>query len=79
MAAAASSFCTWQGWYFDSSWANSRTQDIHSAFRDPNVKGILTTLGGHNCSQLLRKLDCSLIAANRERSLCRAWKTPSSL
>ncbi|WP_310833336.1 S66 family peptidase [Paenibacillus pedocola] len=54
---------------FSSSSVSSRVEDIHEAFRDPKVKGILTTLGGHNCNQLLRELDYELIAANPKR-LC---------
>lgn len=38
----------------DSSSVDSRLEDLHSAFSDPAVKGILTTLGGFNCNQLLR-------------------------
>ena len=33
---------------FASSSISSRIQDLHKAFRDPNVKAILTTLGGYN-------------------------------
>lgn len=54
---------------FSSSSVSSRVEDIHQAFRDPKVKGILTTIGGHNCNQLLRELDYELIAANPKR-LC---------
>lgn len=54
---------------FLSSSVRSRVKDIHEAFRDRSVKGILTTLGGHNCNQLLRELDYPLIAANPKR-LC---------
>ncbi|WP_342435722.1 S66 peptidase family protein [Paenibacillus sp. FSL L8-0436] len=54
---------------FDSSSVDSRLEDLHSAFSDPKVKGILTTLGGFNCNQLLRGLDFGLIAANPKR-LC---------
>jgi muramoyltetrapeptide carboxypeptidase len=46
---------------FSSSSIASRVEDIHDAFLDPNVKGILTTLGGYNCNQLLRYLDYDLI------------------
>lgn len=49
---------------FSSSSISSRVDDLHEAFRDPNVKGILTVLGGFNCNQLLRYLDYSLIAQN---------------
>lgn len=54
---------------FSSSSIASRVEDIHNAFSDPNVSGILTTLGGHNSNQLLRELDYNLIAANPKR-LC---------
>ena len=42
----------------------SRIADIHAAFADPTVKGILTAIGGYNCNQLLRFLDYDLIKAN---------------
>lgn len=54
---------------FDSSTVDSRLEDLHNAFSDPNVKGILTTIGGYNCNQLLRGMDFGLIAANPKR-LC---------
>jgi muramoyltetrapeptide carboxypeptidase LdcA involved in peptidoglycan recycling len=47
-----------------SSSIESRVADIHAAFADPDVKGILTTLGGYNSNQLLRHLDWELIASN---------------
>jgi muramoyltetrapeptide carboxypeptidase LdcA involved in peptidoglycan recycling len=49
---------------FSSASVASRIEDMHAAFLDPNVKGILTTLGGYNSNQLLRYLDYDLIAAN---------------
>lgn len=49
---------------FASSSIESRVEDIHEAFRDPNVKGILTTIGGYNSNQLLRYLDYELIKDN---------------
>jgi len=49
---------------FSSASVESRIEDLHAAFLDPNVKGILTTLGGYNSNQLLRYLDYDLIAAN---------------
>ncbi|MGC5325988.1 S66 family peptidase [Brevibacillus sp. SYSU BS000544] len=49
---------------FQSSSIESRVADLHEAFRDNNVKAILTTLGGHNCNQLLRYLDYDLIKQN---------------
>lgn len=54
---------------FVSSSIESRIEDLHEAFLDPNVKGILTTIGGFNSNQLLRYIDYSIIAANPKR-LC---------
>lgn len=49
---------------FASSSISSRVQDFHEAFRDPNVKAILTTLGGYNSNGLLEHLDYDLIREN---------------
>lgn len=49
---------------FDSSSVASRIEDLHEAFADPNVKGILSVVGGFNSNQLLREIDWSLIKAN---------------
>ncbi|GIV98114.1 MAG: LD-carboxypeptidase [Herpetosiphonaceae bacterium] len=49
---------------FDSSSVASRIHDLHAAFSDPSVKGILTTIGGYNSNQLLRYLDFELIGAH---------------
>ncbi|KAB2445484.1 S66 family peptidase [Bacillus luti] len=49
---------------FASSSISSRFQDFHEAFRDPNVKAILTTLGGYNSNGLLKHLDYDLIREN---------------
>ncbi|WP_096439957.1 S66 family peptidase [Alteribacter populi] len=49
---------------FHSSSVESRLTDLHEAFEDPNVKGILTTLGGLNSNQLLRDLDYDVIRRN---------------
>lgn len=38
--------------------------DLHAAFADPEVAGILTVIGGYNSNQLLPHLDFGLIAAN---------------
>ncbi|WP_419886771.1 S66 family peptidase [Paenibacillus sp. B-A-8] len=54
---------------FVSSSIESRIEDLHEAFLDPNVKGILTTIGGFNSNQLLRYIDYSLIAEHPKR-LC---------
>lgn len=47
---------------FHSSNIASRVEDIHEAFLDPNVKMVITCLGGFNANQLLRYLDYDLIA-----------------
>ncbi len=49
---------------FHSSSIESRVEDLHAAFADPNVHAILTTLGGFNSNQLLAYLDYDLIRAN---------------
>ncbi len=49
---------------FHSSRITSRVEDIHEAFSDPNVKMIITCLGGFNCNKLLRYIDYDLIAKN---------------
>ena len=49
---------------FSSSSIASRVEDIHAAFLDPQVKAILTTIGGYNSNQLLRYLDYELIASH---------------
>ena len=54
---------------FRSSSIASRIADIHDAFADPRVKGILSVIGGYNSNQLLRYLDYDLIAAN-PKALC---------
>lgn len=49
---------------FESSPVEARISDIHEAFADLKVKGMLTTLGGYNSNQLLDYLDYDLIRAN---------------
>jgi muramoyltetrapeptide carboxypeptidase len=49
---------------FDSSSSASRVADMHAAFADPEVAGILTVIGGFNSNELLPHLDWDLIAAN---------------
>ena len=49
---------------FDSSSVASRVADLHAAFADPEVAGILTVIGGFNSNELLPHLDWDLIAAN---------------
>ncbi len=49
---------------YQSSSIASRVEDLHEAFRDPNVKMIITCVGGFNANQLLPYLDYDLIARN---------------
>jgi muramoyltetrapeptide carboxypeptidase len=49
---------------FHTSSIEARVSDLHAAFTDPQVKGILTAIGGYNANQLLRYLDYDLIRAN---------------
>lgn len=49
---------------FNSSAIASRVADLHDAFADPSVAGILTVLGGYNSNELLPYLDWELIRAN---------------
>lgn len=46
---------------FNSTSVASRVADLHAAFADPAVAGILTVIGGYNSNQLLRALDWALI------------------
>jgi muramoyltetrapeptide carboxypeptidase LdcA involved in peptidoglycan recycling len=47
---------------FHSSSIASRVADLHAAFADPAVRGILTVIGGFNSNELLPHLDWDLIA-----------------
>ncbi|MGE7766101.1 S66 family peptidase [Peribacillus sp. NPDC096540] len=49
---------------FFSNSIEDRIEDLHNAFRDPNVKGIFTAIGGYNANQLLRYIDYDLIKEN---------------
>ncbi|MCH5586365.1 LD-carboxypeptidase [Shimazuella sp. AN120528] len=49
---------------FGSSSIEERIEDLHDAFADESVDNILTTIGGHNCNQLLKYLDYNLIKQN---------------
>src|SRR3984885_100784 len=54
---------------FSSSAVAARLADLHAAFADPDVDGILTVIGGFNANQLLTGIDYSLVAA-RPKVLC---------
>jgi len=49
---------------FDSASVASRVADLHAAFADPEVAGILTVIGGTNSNELLPYLDWDLIATH---------------
>nr|WP_295971434.1 S66 peptidase family protein [uncultured Bacillus sp.] len=49
---------------FYSTSIEERVRDLHDAFLDPNVKGILTAIGGYNANQLLNAIDYELIRKN---------------
>ncbi len=49
---------------FLSSTIESRIEDFHNAFRDKNVKAIITVIGGFNSNQLLKYFDWNVIQNN---------------
>lgn len=49
---------------FNSSSVRSRITDLHEAFADKSVNGILSVIGGYNSGQLLGHIDSRLIADN---------------
>lgn len=49
---------------YNSSSIKSRVDDIHEAFRDPEVKMIITIMGGYNSIEILPHLDYDLIKSN---------------
>ncbi|MED1201738.1 S66 peptidase family protein [Heyndrickxia acidicola] len=49
---------------FFSTSIENRLNDLHAAFLDPNVKAILTAIGGYNSNQLLSYLNYQLISQN---------------
>lgn len=58
-----SKFCEESNEYFSSSIQN-RVSDIHSAFLDPEVKLILTAIGGFNSIQVIDQLNYDFIVQN---------------
>lgn len=49
---------------YNSSSISSRLEDLHEAFHDKTIKGILTVIGGYNSNQLINKIDYNLIKNN---------------
>jgi muramoyltetrapeptide carboxypeptidase len=72
---------------FQSSSIEARLYDIHDAFADRAVDGILSVIGGYNSNQLLSQLDYGLIADNPKlfcgysdiTTLCNAMLAKSGL
>ncbi len=54
---------------FASSSIEERLSDLHDAFEDKNVKGIITVIGGFNSNQLLKYINYDLIK-NNPKVLC---------
>ena len=50
--------------FMESASVLARIEDLHHAFLDPNVKAILTSIGGFNVNQLLEYIDYSVIENN---------------
>ncbi len=48
---------------------DNRISDLHNAFKNPNVKYILTAIGGYNINQILPYIDYELIKKN-PKQLC---------
>ena len=49
---------------FQSSSIESRINDLHEAFLDPNVDGVVAAIGGYNSNQLLNHINFDLISQN---------------
>ena len=44
--------------------AAARVKDLHTAFADPEIRGIFCNIGGESANELLTELDYDMIAAN---------------
>ncbi len=55
--------------YYDCGTIEERIEDLHDAFKDKNVKAILTAVGGYSTNQLLPYIDYELIK-NNPKILC---------
>lgn len=54
---------------FDSSSIDDRIHDLHMAFKDKKIKGIICTRGGFNSNELLKHIDWTLVK-NNPKPLC---------
>ena len=50
--------------YFKCATITERIEDLHEAFKDKNVKAIMTVIGGYNVNQILDYIDYKLIQEN---------------
>lgn len=50
--------------FYECATIQERIEDLHMAFLDKNVKGILTVVGGYNSNQLLKYINYDIIRAN---------------
>ena len=50
--------------YFKCATIEERIEDLHEAFKDKNVKAIMTVIGGYNVNQILDYIDYKLIQEN---------------
>ena len=55
--------------YYDCGTIEERIEDLHDAFKDKNVKAILSAVGGYSLNQLLPYIDYELIK-NNPKILC---------
>jgi len=49
---------------FASTTIESRLEDLHDAFSDTSIKGIITVIGGFNSNQLLKYIDWDIVSKN---------------
>ncbi len=49
---------------FESSPVEERVSELHAAFADTDIAGLLSIIGGYNSNQLLGRLDYDLISEN---------------
>lgn len=45
----------------------ARAADVHAAFRDPAIDGVVATIGGHDQLRILKHLDADVLRANATR------------
>ena len=50
--------------YFKCATIEERIEDLHEAFKDKNVKAVMTVIGGYNVNQILDYIDYKLIQEN---------------